>query len=58
MSREIFDFVLKLLLFSVTLYFICDFADKAQTINTHYSISAIMILTVVGGISFLLIRCK
>lgn len=44
--KDILDFVLKLLLLSITIYFICDFAEKSKHMNSKFSLTVIVILTI------------
>lgn len=56
LNKDLFDFVLKVLLISVTIYFICDFAEKATTMNTRISIISVMILTIIICVLFLFFK--
>lgn len=56
LTKDLFDFVLKVLLISITIYFICDFAERATTMNTRTSIISVVVLTVLVCGLFLIFR--
>jgi len=58
MNQEILHFIFKLFTFIITLYFICDFVQKTDSIDTHISIGIIIVITIIVCIIFVLIRCK
>jgi hypothetical protein len=55
-TKDLFDFILKVLLISITIYFICDFAENAKTMNTRNSILSIIGLTILVCVLFLVFR--
>lgn len=56
--KDLFDFVLKVFLLTITIYFICDFAEKATTMNTRLSVISVMIIAILVCVLFLFIRTK
>ena len=57
-TKDLFDFILKVLLISITIYFICDFAERANTMNTRTSVISIIGLTILVCVIFLIFRKK
>jgi membrane protein DedA with SNARE-associated domain len=55
-TRDLFDFILKVILITITIYFICDFAEKSPTMNTRTSIISVMVLTIIVCVMFLIFR--